>query len=74
MAEEETHEENHETPPVPHHEEPPAHVPPHDDTHDRLNALTTTVNEMKEVLDSVVNKGEPDSTPVRRPWTHYGSH
>lgn len=56
------------TSPEPVHTDPPttaAHDP-------RVDTLTTKVDELTTMVQDLLNKGEQDTTPVRRPWTHAG--
>lgn len=56
-----------ETPPPP----PPSHAEHTVDA--QIRELSTKVDELTALVQSVVDKGQPDSTPVRQPWTHWGS-
>lgn len=56
--------------------DPPANVPPehhHDDDacRGRHTALTERVDALESALNAVV-QFKPDSTPVKKPWTHRG--
>lgn len=61
----------------PPHVDPPAD-PPHVDppaVHDpRVDSLATKVDELSTMVQDLLQKGEQDTTPVHRPWTHAGSH
>lgn len=57
---------------------PPPPPPPHTEHHEppkgdgiegALTALTTTVQELANLIKSQ-QPVKPDSTPVKRPWTH----
>lgn len=63
----------------PPHADPPAdpepvHTdPPTTAAHDpRVDTLTTKVDELTTMVQDLLNKGEQDTSPVRRPWTHAG--
>ena len=47
----------------------------HDDSELRnlVQELIHKVQALEEVVGHIVAKGEPDSTPVRKPWTHWGT-
>lgn len=38
----------------------------------RVDTLSTQVGELTATVQGLLQKGEQDSTPVRRPWTHAG--
>lgn len=68
--EDETETEETETKP----ETPP---PAHDDSalRELINNLNTKVDELSETVAGLTaGNGDLDSTPVKRPWTHWGSN
>lgn len=55
---------------------PPAVAPPNEsktNLEDTVNHIATQVAELTQIVSGVVAKADPDTTPVRRPWTHWGS-
>lgn len=60
--------ESHETPPVPPHTEHGQ-----DELHQRVNTLSSKVDELAGMVESLTTQADTDSSPVRRPWTHWGS-
>jgi hypothetical protein len=60
-----------ETDPVPASAAPEAS---HDNSlSERIDSLAETVASLAESVSNIVSKADPDTTPVRRPWTHWGS-
>jgi hypothetical protein len=61
------------TPPTP-TPDPPANKP---DTDTSLAQTVAGIQEqlltLTETVAGIVTRVDPDTTPVRRPWTHYGS-
>lgn len=73
MEDEETREETHTPPTEETHEE--THTPPaHDheaECRGRHSAMDERMSALESALQAVV-QFKPDSTPVKRPWTHRG--
>ena len=56
--------------PAPDHTPPPVDPPAAHHDHEEL---TTRVSALESLVDSIVNGDGPDSTPVKKPWTHWGA-
>ncbi len=58
-----------ETPP------PPPPPPSNDDgsLKETVEKLSETVASLVETVSQIVVKSDPDTRPVKRPWTHWGS-
>lgn len=70
-----THTDTADHPPTDPPADPPTN-PPHEAHHElrtQVNELSEKVNELTGLVQLVLEKGEPDTTPVRRPWTHWGN-
>lgn len=39
-----------------------------------VHNLSQKVDELTETVATLVTKGDPDTTPVKKPWTHWGSN
>ncbi len=57
---------------------PPAVTPPasaNDGLADTVKGLQEQIDQLTEAVNGVLNNAsvEPDSTPVSKPWTHWGS-
>lgn len=64
-------ETEHETPPTVEHETPVQDN--HGAIEKLVHELTEKVNALEETVGTLVVKGDPDTTPVKKPWTHWGS-
>lgn len=59
-------------------ETPPVVTPPanaNDDLREVVNGLSSKVEELTGIVTGVLASGggQPDSTPVKKPWTHWGN-
>ena len=73
MADDETVKDEPATEPV--HEEP-HHVAAEEVHHvsrSEFDSLRTSVDELTSQVQDLTQRGEQDTTPVRKPWTHRGS-
>jgi hypothetical protein len=64
-----------ETTPAPKHIPPVVHTdPPEDDVKAIVRTLAEKVEALTETVSHIADKGEADSVPTKKPWTHWGSN
>jgi hypothetical protein len=61
--------------PTPNPTPPPAPEPRNDNEgiKETVDKLSETVASLVETVSQIVTKSDPDTKPVKRPWTHWGS-
>lgn len=61
------------TTPAPEAVPPTANTDADKDLRSIVEGLSETVQGLAETVNTIVAKASPDSRPVKRPWTHWGS-
>lgn len=65
--------EEEETTPVPASTPPTVPANPDNEVKESLSTITSRLDELTNTVATILTKTEPDTTPVKRPWTHWGS-
>lgn len=62
-----------ETTPEPHVTPQAVNDKPDDDIRELVEGVMKRVDDLAETVSTVVQRVEPDTRPVKRPWTHWGN-